>query len=127
MTVSLLVLGLLVAAQSPFDWTKAQTVTVTLSNFSFAPRQPQLQAGHAYQLHLVNAASGSHNFAARDFFGSARVVAADQYKVQDGTVELHGGETVDVRLIAPPAGAYDLKCTHFMHSTFGMRGKILVR
>jgi plastocyanin len=33
---------------------------------------------------------------------------------------------VTIRLTAPAAGRYKVNCSHFMHSTFGMIGEIIV-
>jgi len=32
-----------------------------------------------------------------------------------------------VRLVVNRIGTYDVHCSHFMHSIFGMKGKIVVR
>jgi plastocyanin len=76
-------------------------------------------------LHLVNAASGGHNFAAPAFFAAARVDPRSAGAVRRGTVDVRGRSSVDVRLV-PAAGRYRLRCTHMFHSTFGMNGEIVV-
>ena len=121
-------LALIVAASpvaaNPAD--DAQRVEVTLKSFGFVPAMLTLHHGHAYVLHLTNTASGGHDFAARAFFAAARVDAADQRLVRGGSVEVGGGEAVDVHLVAPAPGRYTLKCTHFLHTTFGMKETIIV-
>lgn len=115
-----------VAAQQ-VSWSDAETVTVTLSNFAFAPERIELDHGRTYRLHLVNAASGGHNFVARDFFAGATVAPADRERIVNGKIEVPAGGSVDVRLMPPEAGRFDLHCSHFGHSAFGMTGEIVVR
>lgn len=113
------------SAQEP-DWNGAARVAVTLRNFKYEPPTITLEHGRPYLLHFDNKASGGHDFAARSFFAAATVARSDQGAVKDGTVELDGGESLDIRLIAPAPGRYAVRCTHFMHSTFGMKGEIVV-
>jgi uncharacterized cupredoxin-like copper-binding protein len=99
---------------------EARTVEVTLSNFDFTPSAVRLRAGEPIVLHLVNSANGGHNFAAPEFFAAASAVSGP---VSGGKVELHGHQSVDVRL-TPARGHYHLRCTHMMHTAFGMSGEI---
>jgi plastocyanin len=107
------------------DWSDARPVDIILSNFAFTPETLRLQHGRAYRLHLVNQGSGGHNFAAPDFFSQARIDPADASAIKDGKIELKKGEARDVRLI-PAQGSYRVKCTHFLHTGFGMKGAIVV-
>ena len=52
---------------------------------------------------------------------------SDRAKMDKSGVDLEGGESVDIHLIAPPPGSYEMHCSHFMHSSFGMTGTIVVR
>jgi plastocyanin len=45
--------------------------------------------------------------------------------VHKGAVELSGHEAKDIAVV-PRAGTYKLHCTHTFHSTFGMKGEIVV-
>ncbi|HYE29615.1 MAG TPA: plastocyanin/azurin family copper-binding protein [Allosphingosinicella sp.] len=113
-----------VAAQPP-DWTKAPRIEVKLSSFAFAPATLHLKAGQPVVLHLVNTASGGHDFSAPRFFSAARVRPQDRHLVDGGRVELAGHRSADVALV-PRAGRYALKCTHAFHKMFGMSGRIVV-
>lgn len=108
------------AAQTP-----ATRVDVELSSFKFTPAVITLQHGRAYLLHFTNTSSGGHDFVAKDFFATAKMTPTER-RVLDkgGSVELSGGEQRDVRLIAPAAGRYTVHCSHFLHETFGMKGRI---
>lgn len=127
----LLMLALLALTSSaraaPPDWSAVRELEVRLSNFAYSPERIELQSGEPYRLHLVNAASGGHNFDAPEFFAAAQIAAPDQVKIRKGRVEVKGGQTADVRFVAPVAGTYKLRCTHFLHTSFGMTGEIVVR
>jgi uncharacterized cupredoxin-like copper-binding protein len=108
------------------DFAAAQVVEVSLSNFDFTPSTITLRAGQPYALHLVDRASGGHDFKAPEFFEAAQVASQDSAKVAEGEVELRGGQSATVHLI-PAAGTYKLVCSHFGHSMMGMKGTIVVR
>jgi plastocyanin len=110
------------AAAQP-DWSGAARVEVKLSSFAFDPKIVHLHAGQPVVLHLVNAASGGHDFAAKEFFAAATL--RNPASVERRRVELGGHESRDVALV-PRAGRYPLKCTHMFHQTFGMTGEIVV-
>lgn len=101
------------------------TVAVKLSNFRFSPNIIHLRVGVPVVLRLENNASGGHNFSAPQFFAAARLDAASTAQVRRGTVEVPKHNRLDVALI-PAAGRYPVKCTHTLHSTFGMTGTIIV-
>jgi plastocyanin len=122
-TLALLLLAAPLAAQAPAP----ERVTVTLSSFAFAPATLTLRHGQPYVLRLENSAGGGHNFAAPEFFAAARIDPRDQPLLRRGAVEVEGKSAVDIRLVAPPTpGRYALRCTHFLHTGFGMKGAIVV-
>ena len=125
-------LAVLLASYAPMTTLAAQgaqpqVVSVELSSFRFAPAEIALRHGQAYRLHLVNASSGGHDFAAPEFFAASSVAAGDRGLVVDGKVKLAGKQTVDVVLTPEKAGTYALRCTHFLHSGLGMSGRITVQ
>jgi plastocyanin len=99
-----------------------RTVEVRLSNFSFTPEAIALNAGRPVTLHLVNTGGGGHNFSAPQFFAASTNVSGP---IREGVVEVPGHQSVDITL-TPSPGSYRLRCTHTMHSTFGMHGTITV-
>lgn len=113
------------ATASAQDWGRAQQVDVQLSNFDFTPKTLGLRHGQPYRLHLTNTGSGGHNFSAPKFFAAAAIAPQDAAGVVKGSVDLKKGESRDIRLV-PARGRYKLKCTHFLHSGFGMKGEIIV-
>lgn len=122
-----LILASSAGAQPADSWNGARALTIQLSSFKFEPSEIVLEHGQAYALHFVNGSSGGHDFAGKEFFAQARIKPEDAAKVSGGRVELGGGESVDVHLIAPSPGSYKIRCTHFMHSMLGMTGRIIVR
>lgn len=103
----------------------AQVVEVKLSNFDFSPSTVRLDAGRAYALHIVNTASGGHDFTAPEFFAASKVAPEDVASVRDGQVELAGGQSATIHLV-PSRGTYGLVCTHTGHALLGMKGTIVV-
>jgi len=112
------------AAQPQPDWSRAASAEVVLKSFSFTPDTLHLRAGQPVRL-TIRDIKGGHNFAAPAFFKAARIAAEDAAKVRSGKIELERGDAVTIRLV-PEAGSYKLTCTHFLHTSFGMKGTIVV-
>ena len=113
---SLLLIAMPVAAQAP------AVVSIELSSFAFAPETIRLRADTPVTLRLTNAGRGGHNFSAPEFFAAARPSGA---ALRNGAIEVPSRQTVTVT-VTPRRGTYRLRCTHTLHSTFGMRGEIVV-
>jgi plastocyanin len=125
---AVVMLGAAHAADVPVatDWSRAQTIDIAMSDFSFAPAKLQLHARQPYRLHLTNSASHGHNFDAPVLFADAAVAPDDQSKVVDGSIEVAGGQSIDVKFVPNTAGTYKFHCSHFLHSAFGMTGQAVV-
>ena len=108
------------AAQTPAP----ETVTVSLSSFKFSPSELTLRQGREYRLHLVNTSGGGHDFTAPEFFAASLVAPGNRVLVAGGKVKLAGRQSVDVILTPEKTGTYPLHCSHFMHSSMGMSGRI---
>jgi len=100
------------------------SITIQLSSFAFSPEQVRLRAGVPTRLHLVNDSNGGHNFSAPELFAASSVTSGSV--PPDGTVEVPRGRTVDITLVPRMPGTYKVRCTHFLHSFFGMTGRIVV-
>lgn len=118
-------LFILVAFAAPAS-AQPTTAAVELTNFKFTPAQLELKANVPVTLQLRNDASGGHNFTAPAFFAAARVDPASAGLIHDGRIEVPAHKSVQVTL-TPSAGQFPLKCSHTLHSTFGMTGTIIVR
>ena len=114
----LLLLAVPAAAQAP----AGRTVEVELSSFAFTPGTIRLRAGEPVMLRLTNSGRGGHNFSAPEFFAASQPSGAP---LRDGAIEVPSRQTIMVRVV-PRRGSYRLRCTHTLHTAFGMRGEILV-
>lgn len=118
------------AALAKADWRTAQHIDVGLENFDFEPDILRLQRGRPYVLRLTNFASGGHNFDAPAFFATTALSggAIERELMADGgVVEVEAGHTKEVHLMPLKAGTYRLICSHPLHESFGMHGKIIVQ
>ena len=106
----------------------AQEVRVSLTSYAFTPATITLKAGTAYRLHLTNDSKKGHDFTAAEFFAASTVAPADRAKLEDDSeVEVDAGKAADITVTPNRAGTYPLTCSHFLHTTLGMQGTIVVR
>jgi uncharacterized cupredoxin-like copper-binding protein len=113
------------------DWSKAETVTVAMTDFRFAPSTLVLKHGTPYRLHFENRGSGVHDFTAPDFLKASaidagRSAAGGIAPPPAERVVLRKGEEKDLYLVPLRPGSYDLVCDEFLHEIFGMTGHITV-
>ena len=98
------------------------TVTIELSSFAYAPEPIRLAAGSPVRMTFVNRSGSGHDFTARKFFSSARILKG---VVPEGEIELSGHGTATVDLV-PARGRYKVHCSHFGHKLMGMSTEIIV-
>ena len=123
---ALYLMPLLVAVPLPAPAQPApRTVEVRLTSFDFTPAEIRLAAGQPVVLRLINLGRGGHNFSAPQFFAASQIPAGQNVAIRNGTIEVPSRQTVTVRL-TPARGNYPLRCTHTLHTAFGMRGRIIV-
>ncbi len=109
------------------DWSKAQTVQVGMTDYAFTPETLQFQANTPYDLRLTNSAGDGHSFDAPAFVAAVDIAPDDQSKGVQGEIEVGDGQTVDVKFTARKPGSYEVRCSHFLHATFGMVGKAIIQ
>ena len=112
-------------AQAP-SAAAGESMTVILANFSFTPAILHFARGRHYVLRLTNKGSGGHNFNAHAFFAATTIDPASQPMVVNGGVEVPSGETIAIGLTPVMPGEYKIKCSHFLHSGFGMKGTAVI-
>jgi uncharacterized cupredoxin-like copper-binding protein len=122
-----IILPLALMASSSVSGQAPALIEVHLSNFRFTPRTLVFDHGRPYTLRIVNRAGGGHDFTAPEFFARSNIAAGSRGLVEGGEVEVPPGQVREIRLVAPPAGPYKLKCSHTFHKFFGMSGTIIVR
>jgi uncharacterized cupredoxin-like copper-binding protein len=106
---------------------QAEVVRVELSNFRLNPGTLSLVHGHAYVLELVNRSSGGHDFTARGLFASARIESGDGARIEKGSIEVPGKETVRIGFVPLEPGTFEFHCAHPFHATLGMKGRMVVQ
>ena len=114
------------------DWSKMETVTVTMNEYSFSPSPIVLKEGVPTRLVLKNAGKEAHYFVAERFF---RGIATRKVQGSDGeikapfftAVEVYPGKMLEWFLVPAQKGVYELLCTVKGHAEHGMKGKIEVR
>lgn len=110
------------------DWARAETVSVTLSDFHFTPERLVLRQGAPYRLHLANLSNTSHTFTSAPFFRAIAVRRgpASTEAPPLGTIALAPGEQKDLYFVAAKPGSYDFECSELLHSMLGMTGQIAI-
>ena len=114
------------------DWSRMETVTVTLSEYSFSPSPVIFKEGIPTKLVIRNVGKEHHYFVSEGFF---RNVATRKVQSSDGevkapyftAVEVYAGKTMEWFLVPMKKGTFDLLCTVKGHAEHGMKGTIEVR
>jgi plastocyanin len=114
-------------AQTAPDWPKAETVTVSMSNYAFTPSTLTLKANRPYRLVFTSTVMKDHDFNAPDLFAAGTIDPEDAGKVSKGAVEVDDGGTVTVRFMPTKPGTYSFNCDHFMHTMLGMKGTAVIQ
>lgn len=114
--------GVLLAA-GPAASQPVPVQVINLHSYGYSPTPIVLRAGRPVTLMFVNRAGKGHDFTARKFFRSARILAGT---VGDGEIDLGPRQSASVTLI-PAAGRYKVHCGHPFHSLLGMRSTIIVQ
>ena len=117
-----LVLGL--AATTPLDWSRAQTVTVVATEYGFAPSRLTFRVGVPYRLHLENRGKELHEFTAPAFLQSVKLGNPEALNADRSEVVLQPGAQQDLDLVPGQAGRYPFVCAD--HDWAGMTGEIFV-
>ncbi len=116
---ALLLLVAACASQQPLVTiapSKGETVVaVKASDFNFEPNNIKAHRGDVIVFQIENISGSGHNFTAKDPQG---------HTVQ--SVSLPSKETVRVKITLSETGTYEFYCDKPFHSTFGMKGQILV-
>ena len=95
-------------------------VPIVLHGYYAMPKTIHLSAGRPVTLEFINRSWNPHNFAARSFFASSRIVGGT---VRKGNISLDPREVRRVTLV-PTRGRYRTYCVHHRH--LGMQGEIVV-
>lgn len=97
--------------------------TVTLTSHRFTPSPIYLAGGVPVRLVLSNRAGKTHDFTARQFFASSRLLDG---RAPGGEVRLGPGQSAVIDLV-PARGTYKVHCGEFGHKMLGMSTMIIVQ
>jgi uncharacterized cupredoxin-like copper-binding protein len=114
------------------DWSRAETIAVTLSEFQFSPARLTFQMNVPYRLRLRNAGARDHTFVSAGFF---KAIAAGKLVSAEGevtgpylaSIAVPPGAEKELFFVPVRTGTFGVACTVFLHESFGMKGKITVR
>lgn len=113
----------LLAPAASLSAAEPQTYSIRLYSFGFQPEPIVLRAGVPVTLVFTNSAGMGHEFSARGFFRSSRIISGAISP--EGSVELGKRQSASVTLV-PARGTYEAHCGHFMHKQLGMQTIIYV-
>ncbi|MBV8092979.1 MAG: cupredoxin domain-containing protein [Acetobacteraceae bacterium] len=113
------------AQQAPAPAGVSETITVRMSNFAFDPEYLRLKAGVPVRFRFLNESRGGHDFSAPAFFAASSTLPGSSAP-PNGDVAVGAHQTVEIVVVPLKPGTYPLKCTHFLHSFFGMHGTVEV-
>ena len=114
---------LLCAGTAAGEPVAASVQGIALYSYGYNPDPIVLTAGKPVTLNFVNRATKGHDFTAKEFFSSSRIISGN---VSEGEVDLGPASSASVTLV-PTAGRYKVHCGHPFHAMMGMKGDIIVR
>jgi uncharacterized cupredoxin-like copper-binding protein len=118
-------LASLPARTADIDWSKAETVTLAMSEYQFTPNALAFKRGTAYRLHLVNNGRELHELDGPQFF-AAITVGNPELLVNGGKeVDVKPGQSQDLLFVPNQAGSFPIDCDD--HEAFGMTGTFTVQ
>lgn len=127
LSAALLLAALALAAPAraaDIDWSKAQTVTMAMSEYKFTPDALTFKKGVAYRLHLVNQGKKLHELDGPQFY-AAISVGNPEILVNGGLeVDVQPGQSQDLLFVPLQAGKFPVDCDD--HVEFGMKGVFTV-
>ena len=114
------------------DWSKMETVTVKLAEYTFTPSTLIFKTGTPYKLQIKNDGKQKHYFVSEGFF---KAIASRKVQSSDGeikapyfnAIEVFPGRSIDLYFIPVKGGDYSLICTIKGHPDLGMVGNILIK
>jgi uncharacterized cupredoxin-like copper-binding protein len=120
------------ARAAAVDWSKAETVMIELSEYTFTPDKLTFAAAQPHRLQISNKGSTTHTFTSEAFFKAiaARKLHTPQEDVASpylANLVLAPGGVDEIEFVAVTPGTYSLECSEPLHAAFGMTGEITIR
>jgi hypothetical protein len=127
--LALAVLAAPAAAQAP-NWSKAQPISITMTDHGFIPRRIAVQRDGLYVLRITNRSGKGHNLTQKSFFANAFIQPQDRAWVRDGQIVLESGQRAVVHLQAPATrrgGTYQFSSTTLGDADDDYKGVFVIR
>lgn len=114
------------------DWSRAETLTIEMSEHGYQPNALVLKALRPYRLVLRNVGEKDHYYSAPEFF---RSVATRKFQVPGGgevkapyftAIEVYRNGTGELFIVPVRTGQFPVYCTIDDHREQGMEGTISV-
>jgi len=115
---------LALAATASADWSKAETVTVTATEYGFDPSHLTFRVGTAYRLRFENRGKELHEFTAPGFLRTVEIANPEALNPDHTELVAQPGEPKELYFVPTQAGRYPLTCAD--HDWAGMTGDIVV-
>jgi uncharacterized cupredoxin-like copper-binding protein len=106
------------------DWSRAEAVTVTMTEYRFVPNQLRFRRGAVYRLRLENVGSELHEFTAPAFLAAIDLRDPAVLAAGKNEIVVAPGKAKDVYFVARQPGDYALTCAD--HDWAGMTGTIAI-
>jgi plastocyanin len=107
------------------DWSKSETMTVTMTAYTFIPHRLTIRLGVPTRLRLVNDSVEIHDFTAPDFFKTIDVRDQRVFGSSGIGIQVDPKEQKDVEFVARVPGHFGLICAD--HDWAGMTADIVVK
>jgi uncharacterized cupredoxin-like copper-binding protein len=111
-------------APADVDWKAAETVTVGLEDYRFAPDRLRFRRGTPYRLRLENRGTHQHEFTAPAFFGAVAARSTAALSPARPEIVVDPKQVKEFEFVPVTAGRYELFCAD--HDFAGMVGEITV-
>ncbi len=114
-------------------WDTMETITVTITEHDYAPRDMVFKAGKPYKLELKNAGEKDHYFTAPEFFRNVawrKAMVNKQAEIKAPYFAafeiLKKGGQIDLYFVPVNKGKFQVYCTIDDHREKGMEGSLTI-
>lgn len=111
------------------DWSRAETIRVTLDEFAFDPAEIRLAIGRPVRIVFANSGVRAHDWTSPGFFAAVALrpdATAAAVMAAGGSVEVPGGAERALFVLPLVAGSHEVTCVKPLHTTLGMTGRVVV-
>jgi plastocyanin len=106
------------------DWSRAETISIRMEEYRFAPDHLTLRRGIPYRLHLTNDGKEMHEFTAPEFFKAILVKNPAVLAPYGNEIVLQPREDKELLFVVQGPGIFAPTCAD--HDWAGMKATIIV-